>query len=163
LAGLAGLREKEIMRLKWEDVFRVPDHIEVSALKSKTRSRRLIEICPSLAQWLEPYRDRTGAIWRKSYDMFHIDFAGLRESISESVKIPNRRNGLRHSFVTFHYALHSDEGYTAKEAGNSPQMIHAHYKGLATKKEAEAWFAVAPDQAANVIPLASDATVEHSN
>jgi hypothetical protein len=44
---------------------------------------------------------------------------------------------------------------TAAEAGNSPAMIHAHYKGLATKKEAEQWFAVAPAQPANVISLAT--------
>ncbi len=35
-------------------------------------------------------------------------------------------------------------------------MIHAHYKGLATKAEAEKWFAVRPSTAAkNVIPLAT--------
>jgi hypothetical protein len=33
-------------------------------------------------------------------------------------------------------------------------MIHAHYKGLATKAEAEKWFNVTPpDAAKNVIPL----------
>jgi len=51
LAGLAGLREKEVLRLDWQDVWRVPGHIEVGALKSKTRSRRLVEICASLSQW----------------------------------------------------------------------------------------------------------------
>jgi hypothetical protein len=34
-------------------------------------------------------------------------------------------------------------------------MIHAHYKGLATKAEAEKWFAVKPSRAANVISLAA--------
>jgi hypothetical protein len=37
-------------------------------------------------------------------------------------------------------------------------MIHAHYKGLATKTEGEKWFAVEPGRAANVIPLAANAT-----
>jgi hypothetical protein len=32
-------------------------------------------------------------------------------------------------------------------------MVHKNYKGLMTKKDGEAWFAVAPAQAANVIPL----------
>jgi hypothetical protein len=31
-------------------------------------------------------------------------------------------------------------------AGNSPAMIHAHYKGLATKAEAEKWFGVRPQK-----------------
>jgi hypothetical protein len=60
---------------------------------------------------------------------------------------------LRHAFVTYHFALHANENLTAAEAGNSPAMIHAHYKGLAAKAEAEKWFAVAPTTAVNVIPL----------
>ena len=136
LASLAGMREKEITRLTWQDVFRVPGHIEVGALKAKTRSRRLIEICPALAQWLEPYRVRSGPIWSKSYDRFHEMFGELREEL----KIPNRRNGMRHSFVSAHYAAHSDEGLTAAQAGNSPAIVHRNYKGLMTKKDGEAWF-----------------------
>jgi hypothetical protein len=60
---------------------------------------------------------------------------------------------LRHSFCSFHFVLHANENLTAAQAGNSPAMIHAHYKGLATKAEAEKWFAVAPAQAGNVISL----------
>jgi len=140
LAGLAGMRLKEIMRLSWEDVFRVPDHIEVNAYKSKTRSRRLIQICPALAAWLRPYQGRTGVLWQKSYDMFHEDFRELRESL----KIPDRRNGLRHGFVSAHFAAHSDEGLTAAQAGNSPAIIHKNYKGLITKEEGEKWFHLFP-------------------
>jgi integrase len=149
LAGLAGLRFKEITRLAWEDIFGKPDHIEIKAVKSKTRSRRLIPICPALAGWLEPYRDRKGLVWLKGYDMLHEDFAALRES----VEVPNRHNGLRHSFISAHFAAHSDENLTAAQAGNSPAMIHQHYKGLLTRKEGEAWFAVAPVQPANVVQL----------
>ena len=149
LAGLAGLREKEILRLTWQDVFRVPGHIEVGALKAKTRSRRLVEMCASLSQWLEPYRSRTEAIWPLDYKKFHEAFLGLRNEL----KIEHRRNGLRHSFVSAHYAMHGDEGRTAQQAGNSPAMVHKNYKGLMTKKDGEAWFAVAPASAENVIPL----------
>ena len=151
LAGLAGMREKEIMRLTWQDVFRVPGHIEVDALKAKTRSRRLVEVCASLGQWLEPYRGRTGAIWALDYKQFHEAFLRLRGYL----KIQHGRNGLRHSFVSAHYAMHGDEGRTAQQAGNSPQMVHKNYKGLMTKKDGEAWFAVAPVQPANVIQLSA--------
>ncbi len=151
LAGLAGIREKEIMRLTFEDVFRRPVHIEINAVKSKTRSRRLIPICPALAQWLKPYRARTGPVWSKSYDRFHEMFGELRDEL----KIPNRRNGLRHSFITAHFAAFSDEGLTAAQAGNSPAIVHKNYKELMTKADGEAWFAVAPVQPANVIQLGS--------
>jgi len=38
---------------------------------------------------------------------------------------------------------------------NSAAMIHGHYKGLATRPEAEKWFNVQPSRAANVITLAA--------
>jgi len=44
-----------MLRLDWADIWRVPDHIEVSAGKSKTRQRRLVETCPALKKWLEPH------------------------------------------------------------------------------------------------------------
>ena len=64
IGGLAGLRTAELLRLDWADVWRVPGHIEITAGKSKTRQRRLVEICPALAAWLEPFRTlTTGKLW----------------------------------------------------------------------------------------------------
>ncbi len=138
LGGLAGLRVEEILRLEWTDVWRVEGHIEVSAKNAKTRQRRLVEMVPALAQWLASYREATGKVWTKRGNLYHIEFTALRKSL----KIPKRHNGLRHAFCTYHFALHANENLTAQQAGNSPAMIHAHYKGLATKADAEKWFAV---------------------
>ena len=140
LCGLAGLRVQEALRLTWADVFRVPDHIEVSAGKSKTRSRRLVTTVPALESWLAPYRECQGPLWTSKATYYIERFAELRESL----RIPSRKNGLRHAFCTYHFALHGNENLTAQQAGNSPAMIHAHYKGLATRAEAEKWFSVAP-------------------
>ena len=41
LGALAGLRLEETLRLAWEDIWRVPDHIEIKASKAKTRSHRI--------------------------------------------------------------------------------------------------------------------------
>jgi len=150
LGGLAGLRLQEIARLTWADVWRVPGHVEITAGKAKTRQRRLVEIVPALAAWIEPFRDCTGGVWAGTLDTFHDLFGTLRDKL----EIPARRNGLRHSFCSFHFALHANENLTAQQAGNSPAMIHAHYKGLATKAEAEKWFNVLPTRTAkNIIPL----------
>jgi integrase len=80
LAGLAGIRLKEICRLTWEDVFRVPGHVEITAQQAKTRSRRLVQICPALAAWLQPFRKRTGPVWSLSYDQVHWRFNRLLRS-----------------------------------------------------------------------------------
>ena len=142
LQAFAGLRLEEALRLEFSDLFRRIGHIEISGAKSKTRQHRLVEMVPALEQWLEPFREMEGKIVKKwsranSYDQV---FRVLRKSL----KIPSRKNGLRHAFCTYHFAIHANENLTAKEAGNSPAMIHSNYKGLATRAEAEMWFAVKP-------------------
>ena len=47
----AGIRPMEIQRLSWKDIS--GQYIEVSAGKSKTRQRRLVEVLPSLSSWLQ--------------------------------------------------------------------------------------------------------------
>jgi len=141
MGGLAGLRTQELLRLDWADVWRVPGHIEITARKAKTRARRLVEVCPALAEWLQPFRAlESGPLWPGAEITWQQHFAAL----CEEAKIQRQTNGLRHSFCSYHFAQHSNENLTAAQAGNSPTMIHGHYKGLATKKEAEAWFAVKP-------------------
>jgi integrase len=140
LQALAGLRLQEALRLDWQDVWRVPGHVEVASGKAKTRQRRLVTICPALEAWLAPYRGRTGPLCDASIAAFAVRFGKLRQELG----IASRKNGLRHGFVTYHYALHANENLTAAQAGNSPAIIHAHYRGLATPDEAQAWFGVFP-------------------
>jgi integrase len=146
IAGLAGLRIEEIMRLDWADVWRVEGHIEITARQAKTRQRRLVAICPALAAWLAQCRDKIGMVYPAGLHVFGRRFTKLRASL----KIPTRKNGLRHAFCTYHFALHANENLTAQQAGNSPPMIHAHYKGLATKADAEKWFQIMPKNIGNV-------------
>jgi integrase len=143
IAGLAGLRSEEIMRMDWEDTRRVEGHIEITAQQAKTRQRRLVVICPALVAWLDLYHNKFGKVYPGGVHVFQREYSDLRNQL----KIPTRRNGLRHAFCTYHYALHANENLTAQQAGNSPGMIHQHYKGLATKAEAEEWFNVMPTKA----------------
>jgi integrase len=156
IGGLAGLRTSELLRLSWQDVWRTENHIEVTAAKAKTRQRRLVEICPALARWLQPYRqfeqgkvcDLHEVTWQQKF----VDLcAEARVEIKgKPVPVTRKPNGLRHAFCTYHFAFHGNENLTAQQAGNSPSMIHGHYKGLATKKEAEGWFSIMPILPSNV-------------
>jgi integrase len=163
IGGLAGLRTQELLRLTWDDTRRVENHIEVSALKAKTRQRRLVEVVPALAQWLAPFAEHTGKVWTLHEVTFQQHLCNLCDRArvevkGEEVPVARKQNGLRHSFCTFHYALHGNENLTAQQAGNSPSMLHANYKGLATKREAERWFGVSPEQPANAVQLKKAAT-----
>ncbi len=144
IAGFCGLRTAELLRLEWEDVWRCEGHVEISQTKSKTRSRRLVAICPALAEWLRSYRNCSGKLWQGGNRCFHKQYA----EVCDRAEVSRKPNGLRHSFCTFHFVLHGNENLTAAQAGNSPAMIHQHYKGLATKAEAEKWFAVSNRQRA---------------
>ena len=141
IGGLAGLRTAELLRLDWADVWRVEGHIEITASKSKTRQRRLVIICPALASWLEPFRaNATGKPWH----LHKSKFQKYSLELCQQVGVKRKDNGLRHAYCAYHFALHANENLTAQQAGNSPAMIHAHYKGLATKADAEKWFNVSP-------------------
>ena len=54
IALFAGLRAAEVSRLDWREVRLSRGFIEVTAAKSKTRTRRLVDIMPNLAEWLAP-------------------------------------------------------------------------------------------------------------
>jgi hypothetical protein len=53
-------------------------------------------------------------------------------------------DGLRHSWVTYRFALRGDAARTAAEAGHDQAVLHRHYRALATKAVAERWFAILP-------------------
>lgn len=148
LSGLAGLRTQELLRLSWENVWRVPGHIEITAGKSKTRQRRLVEITPALGAWLGQFRTVTTG---KLCELHEITWQQHFNELCDVAKVQRKPNGLRHAFVTFHFAAHANENLTAQQAGNSPAMVHQHYKGLATRKEAKAWFAVRPSKSAGKV------------
>lgn len=150
LGGLAGLRTAEVLRLDWADVWRVRGHVEITAGKAKNRQRRLVQIVPALAAWLQPFRQfTTGPVWTDTESVF----VKASRDLWEKAAVARKANGLRHAFCSFAYVLHGED-WTAQQAGNSPAMVHSNYKNLATKKEAQAWFAVKPaGTAQNIIAL----------
>lgn len=71
-----------------------------------------------------------------------FEAAGLKGEGKDAEKL---RNCLRHSFATYHLALHRDATKTAYLLTHSkPTMLYQHYAGRATKAEAEAYFAITP-------------------
>lgn len=113
IGGLAGLRTAEILRLTWQDVFRAPGHIEITAGKSKTRQRRLLEACPALAAWLAPFRQLTGRVCSITAASVDVLWQQQFLALCDRAGVSRKRNGLRHSFCSFHFALHANENLTA--------------------------------------------------
>jgi hypothetical protein len=66
--------------------------------------------------------------------------------------IPWPRNALRHSFGSYHYALHKNENLTAAEMGNSPEMVFKHYRAVVFDKDEKRYWNLA-NKETKVIPL----------
>jgi len=150
LSAFAGLRAEEIMRLDWQDIERHPGFIEIAAHKAKTATRRIVPIVDSLLRWLALAPRNGERVWPHGKDNF---FKAIRRA-ADNANITWKQNALRHSFISYRIAEIQDVNRVALEAGNSPQMIFRHYRELATPEQAKTWFAIAPEAAANVVPLA---------
>jgi integrase len=72
----------------------------------------------------------------------------------------------RHSFATYHLALHQNSALTSHELGHrNPNTLFKHYRNLATKAEGEAYFAIVPGvHLPNYLPssILRTSTIEHS-
>jgi integrase len=153
LAAFAGLRAEEILRLEWADLERSPGFVVIAAHKAKTATRRLVPITDNLVRWLATAQRGEGRVWQHSKAWF---FEATRNAASKA-QVTWKQNALRHSFITYRLADVQDVNRIALEAGNSAQMIFRHYRELATPEQAQSWFAITPDAAANVVPMRRNA------
>jgi integrase len=147
LCGFCGLRAAEAMRLDWKEIDFTRGTVLVTAGKSKTRSRRFAPLSPNAAAWLRPLAKPIG----KVVNVVVIVKALLRLGLRSGVKM--KRNGLRHSFVSYRLALTQNANQVALEAGHSADVLFKHYRELCTEAEAKRWFSIEPAEAANVVPM----------
>ena len=166
IGAFAGLRSAEIARLDWSEVDFAEGHLVVAAGKSKTGSRRVVPLLGNLAAWLQPHRKDKGPVnafvswWNEIASIPAAVNAARRQAAIEAGKGPTdakefawKRNALRHSFCSYRLSIIKDVPRLSYEAGNSPAMIHQHYKSLVPESQALAWFNVVPAIKTNVIPL----------
>jgi integrase len=153
LQAFAGIRTSELFRLTWKDVERRRDHIEITAGKAKTASRRLIPVCDNLAAWLRQADRQKERVWPVTASEYYAQQARAAKAAGVAWKA----NALRHSFISYRLAQTKDVAEVALEAGNSANMVFRHYRELATEAEAAEWFGIVPAarEPGNVVRLAS--------
>jgi integrase len=149
-----GLRREELERLQWEAVKLSERIITVGAEVAKVRRQRHVTINDTAAVWLSPIVKRTGPVvdvwgFQKRFNEWRIA-AGIR-------RWPN--NALRHTFGSIHLATFKDAVRTAHEMGNSPDMVHRHYKALTTEASASRYWGLRPEADARkkIVPMRATA------
>jgi integrase len=147
IGAFAGIRSEEIKKLEWPEVKLEENHIEVLACIAKTGQRRLVPVSENLRQWLLPYRKSSGRVF--PFANLAIQF----EMLSRKSGIDWKKNGLRHSYISYRVAEVDSAEKVALEAGNSTTVIRRNYLHMVTKAKSEQWFAIKPVLSDNIIQM----------
>jgi integrase len=143
LCGFAGIRPEEVKRLTWDGVALEHHHIEIRAAMAKTRVRRLIPIQPNLHAWLMPHRKASGPVQN------YVNLGNRFLKLAKQAGVAWKRNGLRHSFISYRVAQTRDIQAVSIEAGNSPTILTRNYLKCVTESAAKEWFSIVPENLAS--------------
>jgi integrase len=152
IGAFTGLRTAELLRLSWHDVDPAGGYVHVAAAKAKTARRRLIPIPDNLRLWLAPYAGRAGTVCSLSHQRYHFECARAAREAGLS-RWP--KNGLRHSFASYHLSYHQNAPELSLHMGHtSPRQLFEAYREVVTKEAAARYWAIKPPQTpANVVAL----------
>ncbi len=132
-------------RLTWEDFRWRENFIHIREEVAKLKRSRHVQLRKNLHEMLLP-RLGSGPI----YAAKRLDLAYAK--IAQKAGITWKRNGLRHSAITYDMLLSPSPAQVANRAGNSVATIESNYRNRgATKAQAVAWFKLLPQ-----VPWASD-------
>ena len=140
----AGIRTGEVQRLTDANINRVDRLIRIPAAAAKKRRARVLTTLPR-------------NLWeiRAAVEFDPVNYQYRRRDYERELRsvhgVPWVRNGLRHSFATYHTAWKGYEGErhfnlceTADILGhlNGLDLLNRHYRGLATVADADAYFRI---------------------
>ncbi len=118
-------REAELVNMKTRT-------ITIPANVSKTRHERQVSISDNLAAWLKAFPG----------DMIPKNFEALNKKVRKHFELSH--DEARHSFISYHVALHRSIGDAALQAGNSESIVKRHYLNTHTREEGSEFFRVVP-------------------
>lgn len=158
LGLFCGIRTEELKRLDWRYIRDRDSHpiVTVSGAIAKKRRIRHVEIPANALMWLSLCRSRKGRVaCPEINDDYQKRFTKLLKITGFIKKDANSKwgstwapNAMRHSFGSYHFALHGNSLETSRQLGHraSDQVLFDHYRALATKEQAELYFAIKPEK-----------------
>jgi integrase len=153
----AGLRPNELECVDWEHVDLDKQRITVRPEVAKKRRQRYVEISDNLLGWLLPHRKQRGRIFFSRY-WFDKARGVHRNNKNLEPIVPWSGDVMRHSYGSYHLAMHEDGARTSLQMGHTTQgILFEHYRNLVTKEDAEAFWSIVPATSGNVIQLGAAA------
>lgn len=146
----AGIRSKELQKLDWSAVKLNIRTISISAGIAKKRSQRTVEINDTLMSWIVSYAKASGQVTPVNGSKY------ILPKLAKEAGVKWKRNGLRHSFGSYHLAKFKNERETAHQMGHrDPDVLHNHYKTLVEPPDDERFWSLRPAGVAEgkVIPM----------
>jgi integrase len=148
LGGFCGIRRAEIERLNWRDIHWEGRQVEINPQKSKTASRRFVDLCDAALAWLAPYRASTGPICPPGLDE-RLVTDRARAGIGSWPS-----NALRHSYASYHLTHYKDAPALSLQMGHvSANMVFKHYRQRVLPDIAKQWWSLYPEEFSNVIKI----------
>jgi integrase len=134
--------------------------VDMACLTEKDKDGREYTLPANLVAWLKPHAAAKnpfrGVNWRKDFDAVKLaagfgnpdvkpagDETDTAKQQREALK-PWTPDILRHTGISNHLACFQNEGKTAAWAGNSPDIIQRHYKGLIKEADARKFWTIKP-------------------
>ena len=166
-AKMAKMRQRRIVEMATltEQIERIQNATPVKPAqkgKKMKKPKKISEtvVTNNLLAWLAPHAaDKTpfrGTNWRKDFDAIKLA-AGfgnpdVKPAGEETDAAKQQRQALkpwtpdilRHTGISNHLACFQHEGKTAAWAGNSPDIIQRHYKGLVKQADAKEFWTIKP-------------------
>ena len=144
LLAFIGARPDEVCNytgkpvIEWKDIDFKNRKITVRAEVAKTRRARIItDAPPNIWDWLKIGKKSSGNVFPHSYALFRRARRSMPVKLSSDV--------FRHSFASYGYhylGIEKSVEIMGQEGGYS--VYKKHYKGIATPKDAEAYFNIKP-------------------
>lgn len=152
VALFCGSRPSECARLRQSAFDWNCNTLRISAEVAKKRSKRLIQLSDTAIGWLHPLRSS-----KLNWSRWDDDFREVRRlaGFVYNLKSEEQQNNtslhpwcpdiLRHTAISYWLAKHKDIGAASAWAGNTPDVIHEHYRGLVSEADAEAYWSLTPE------------------
>jgi site-specific recombinase XerC len=130
--------------LLWRDVDAKGGFIRLTAAVAKTTQARLVPMSDNLRAWLLRWGgERKGRVVKNP-----VAWKRARKKTETAAGVSMGHDFPRHSFATFHIALHGDRNLLETAMGHTvgSKVLETAYRGLATREDAERYWAIMPSE-----------------